>query len=76
MLNFLQKKMKNNNDDYSMTLINEQDIISLTDPHMKSLDNYSLMDNIKDVNQKEKDDEFDIVFLNHQHQLEIQTINI
>jgi len=76
MLNCLQKKKKNNNDDCSMTLKNEQDFISLTDPHVKSLDNCSLTDNIKDVIQKEKDDEFDIVFLNNQHQLEIQTINI
>ncbi|XP_050059310.1 uncharacterized protein LOC114122398 [Aphis gossypii] len=70
------KKKKNNNDDCSMTLKKEQDIISLTDPHVKLLDNCSLTDNIKDVIQKEKDDEFDIVFLNDQHQLEIQTINI
>lgn len=76
MLNCLQKKKKNNNDDCSMALKNEQDIISLTDPHLKSLNNCSLTDNIKDMIQKEKDNEFDIVFLNNQHQLEIQTINI
>ncbi|XP_025208702.1 uncharacterized protein LOC112604051 [Melanaphis sacchari] len=70
------KRLKDNNDDCSLALKNKQDNISLTDQHMKSLDNSSLTDCTKDVIQNEKDDEFDIVFLNNQHQLEIQTINI
>lgn len=55
---------------------NEQDVMSVTDQFTKSLDDCSLRDRIEDVIQKEKDDEFDIVFLNNQQQLEIKTINI
>lgn len=50
--------------------------MSVTDQFTKSLDDCSLRDGIEDVIQKEKDDEFDIVFLNNQQQLEIKTINI
>jgi len=72
----LQKKLKYNTNDCSLTIKNEQDVLSVTDQHKKSLDDCSLRDRIEDAIQKEKDDEFDIVFLNNQQKLEIKTINI
>ncbi|XP_060838191.1 uncharacterized protein LOC132920116 isoform X2 [Rhopalosiphum padi] len=70
------KKKKNNNDDCSLAPKDEKDFISTTDQHTKLLDNPLLTDCTKNMIQKENDNEFDIVFLNNQHQLEIQTINI
>ncbi|XP_026811234.1 uncharacterized protein LOC113552574, partial [Rhopalosiphum maidis] len=70
------KKKKNNNDECSLAPKDEKDFISTTDQHTKLLDNPLLTDCTKNMIQKENDNEFDIVFLNNQHQLEIQTINI
>jgi hypothetical protein len=76
MINVLQKKKKNNNDDCSLAPKDEKDFISTNDQHTKLLDSPLLTDCTKNMIQKENDNEFDIVFLNNQHQLEIQTINI
>jgi len=56
---------------------NKQNVISfVTDQDAKSSNYCLLTDCTEDVIQKEKDDEFDIFFVNNQQQLEIKTINI
>lgn len=77
---------KDNNADCSSALKNEQHVIFTTDQHtgfLESLDDCPLTgcfseDVIKNkpIIHKENGEEFDIVFLNKQHQLEIKTITI
>lgn len=50
--------------------------MSVTDQCSKLLDDNSLKDRIEDVIQKEKDYEFDIFFINDQHQLDVKKIKI
>ncbi|XP_060870942.1 uncharacterized protein LOC132945266 [Metopolophium dirhodum] len=66
------KKSKYNTDDCSLTIRNEQDVMSVTDQCAKLLDELS----IEDVIQKETDYEFDIFFINDQHQLDVKKIKI
>ncbi|CAI6348798.1 unnamed protein product [Macrosiphum euphorbiae] len=70
------KKSKYNTDDCSLAIRNEQDVMSVTDQCSKLLDDCSLKDRIEDVIQKEKDYEFDIFFINDQHQLDVKKIKI
>ncbi|XP_003247113.1 uncharacterized protein LOC100570862 isoform X1 [Acyrthosiphon pisum] len=70
------KKSKYTTDDCSLTIRNEQDVLSITDQCTQLLDDCSLRDRIEDVIQKEKDYEFDIFFINDQHQLDVKKIKI
>jgi len=55
---------------------NKKDVIPVTDQCRKSLDDCSLTNRIENVIGMEKNNEFDIGFLNNQQQFEIKTISI